>query len=452
MRTHLSLLFTFALASQVTAEVATPEAYKNSSNSAAVASGSDWWQLFNDQTLSDLLLQVEVNSQSIKGAEASIRQAQAAVKNAQADFLPSVDGTFSQNRQKFSGGGDFVFPQLTQDTVSLSFSAAYEVDLWGRVRKNVAAAKNDLLASQAAKDGLSLSLRGEVASAYFQLRAADGELATLRDTVKQRAEALQLTQAKLDAGTGNDLDVERAKTELASSEADVIGTQDQRNQLENALALLVGQPASSFKVAAASSANQPPKIPSGLPSELLKRRPDIIQAEQQLTAAKARVGVAKAAYFPNLQLTGGSGWSGNEVERLTKKGTDTWNLGLQFSIPLFDGGRRKAALEQNKAGVDAAESTYQQAVLTALQEVENGLGSVENIAKQRAALDKALASARNAAKLSRSRYDSGLVSYFEVIDSERSVLLWERTSTQLRGQHFRAVAMLIKALGGGWSK
>ncbi len=427
------------------------ETYKNSPVSSWAA-GSDWWTLFKDPMATVLASGIDVNNQNVKAAEARLNQARAAIGAARADLLPTVDAAYSANKSRGSGANDFVFPVLSTRTHQAAFQTAYEVDLWGKVRKGILASKADFAASEAALEALKLSLRAEVVGVYYRLRSLDAEKAKLEETVKWRQEALSLTKAKLDAGTGNDLDVERAKTELATSEADVAAVKEQRAILENALALLTGKKANEFRLAAADQALKfPPTIPTGLPSELVRRRPDIVQAEKILQAANARIGVAKAAYFPALKLNAEAGWQGNELKRLGDSKAEFYGLGFSFNIPLFDGGRRKASMEGAKAVAEEAQSQYEQAVLTAFQEVENALSSVNAIAGQREALTRAVDSASKAAKLSRNRYDNGLVSYFEVIEADRTVLALERSAEQLRGRHFSSVVDLIKALGGGWN-
>lgn len=427
-----------------------PSAYKGNGSGKSVLSEENWWRLFADAELSRLLDRVDLNSRTLRVAAARLDQAKAALKAAKADFFPQVSAVGSAARSRLSTATDIAYPFDRTTMYRTAFEAAYEVDLWGRVRRNVEAAKAEFQAGTAGLEALRLSLRAETARVYFTLRAVEGERDALDRAIGKRREALKLTQSRLDAGTGNELDVERAKTELAAAQTELTALGQVRAELENALAVLLGENASDFRVSAPKSEPALPQVPTGVPSELLQRRPDVAEAERHLAAANARIGVAKTAYFPSLRLAASGGWEANETKKLSDEDSRAGSVGFSFSLPLFDGGKRKAGLDQSKAAHQEAAQAYQHTVLTAFQEVENALSAVQVLARQSEELQRALTSAQKAAELSRTRYNGGLVSYFEVIEADRTVLQFERSAAQLRGERLTAAAALIKALGGGW--
>lgn len=412
-----------------------------------------WWEGFGDPILNDLLARVDVDNHSLKAAQARVEQARARVKSAGSAFYPNLDVDYSATRNRSSAESGNAFPgtSLRRNNFDLPFQASYEVDLWGKVRRSVTAAQANVEAGSAAMEALRLSLRAEVARAYFTVRALDAERAALASAVEKRKEALGLTKSRLSAGTGNELDVERALTELATAETDTAAIGGARAEAENALASLTGQVASGFRLGAAKKEARLPRVPASLPGELMTRRPDVLEAERRLAAANEQIGVAKAAYFPSFRLTASGGWQAQEGDRLIDANSRTGAIGFSFHLPLFDGGSRKATVDGAKAAADEAARNYRQVVLQAFEEVENALASVKALDEQSAALERGLGSARKAAELSRSRYTNGLVSYFEVIEADRSVLSFERSAAQLQGRRFTAATSLVKALGGGWS-
>jgi len=347
------------------------------------------------------------------------------------------------------------------DVSAPSFSApldlSYEIDFWGRVRCGFEGARADAQASLAAFQNVLLTLRADVAQDHFALRGLDPEITAVAATVNLRKEQVQLVRSRFDGGVGSELDVARAETELATTEAEAASLAQRRTELEDAIAILVGENPSRFKLPALSGDAarwnpQPPQIPAGLPADLLERQPDVAEAERQLAAANARIGVAKAAFFPVLRLTGSGGYLSGDVDDLFNWDSRVWSIGPSLSLPIFAGGRNLANYRRSQAAYNEAVARYRQQVLVAFGDIENSLSGIRHLAEQSAAQQRAVANARRAADLATDRYRSGIVSYLEVVDANRETLQAERASAQLAGQREIAAVRLIKALGGGWSE
>jgi multidrug efflux system outer membrane protein len=328
--------------------------------------------------------------------------------------------------------------------------------LWGRVRRSFQSAHAEAQASLADFYDVLLTLQSDVAQNYFALRSLDAEIATVNGTIGLRREQLQLVRSRLEGGIGSDLDVAQAETELATTEAEGASLAQQRDELENAIAILVGENPASFKLAALEDANtnwnpQPPEVPAGLPADLLERRPDVASAERQLASANAKIGVAKAAFFPVLSLTGSGGYLSAGADNLFDWDSRTWSVGPSLSLPIFAGGRNRANYSRSKAAFEEATALYRQQILVAFGEVENSLSGLHHLAVQSEAQERAVTSARRSADLAADRYRSGVVAYIEVVDANRDALAAERANAQLTGQRLIACVQLIKALGGGWT-
>jgi multidrug efflux system outer membrane protein len=414
-----------------------------------------WWEVFDDASLNELESQALQSNQNLKAAVARVEQARATARVARSELLPNLNLDPSFNRQRYSPNQQPSFGNITANTFHVPLDLSYEIDLWGRVRRGFESARADAQASLADFYNVLLTLQGDVAQNYFALRSLDAEIATVTGTVDLRHEQVRLVRSRFEGGIGNELDVARAETELATTEADAASLAARRAQLENALAILVGQNPSGFHLAAGTAKNwnpQPPGIPAGLPAELLERRPDVAQAERQLAAANARIGVAKAAFFPVVTLTASGGYLSGEVESLFKWDSRVWSMGPSVSLPIFAGGRNRASYKRAQAAFGEDVARYRQQVLVAFGEVENSLSSMRHLAEQSAAQVRAVTSARRSADLATERYRSGLVSYLEVVDASREALQAERANAQLSGQRLVTSVQLIKALGGGWGQ
>jgi hydrophobe/amphiphile efflux-1 (HAE1) family protein/NodT family efflux transporter outer membrane factor (OMF) lipoprotein len=414
----------------------------------------NWWEIFGDSALNDLERQATQANQELKAAVARVDQARATARVSRSELLPTIDFNPSVSRDRFSPNQDPSFGNITANSFRVPLDLSYEVDLWGRVRRGFEAARADATASLAAFHNVLLTLQADIAQNYFALRALDSEIAVVEATVGLRREQVALVRSRFEGGIGNELDVARAETELASTEAEAAVLARRRAELENAIAILVGANPASFTVARATERWSPeaPAVPIGLPSELLERRPDVAEAERQLAASNARIGVAKAAFFPVLRLTASGGFLSGEVENLFNWDSHVWSIGPSLSLPIFAGGRNRANLERSRASYDESVAAYRQRILVAFGEVENSLAGVRYLATQNEAQNRALANARRAAELATERYRAGIVSYLEVVDANRAALQTERGTAQLTGQRLATTVQLIKALGGGWSE
>ena len=332
----------------------------------------------------------------------------------------------------------------------MPFDLSYEVDLWGRVRRSFEAAHAQAEASVSDYQNVLLTLTADVAVNYFLIRSLDSEIATLKRTVELRDESVRILNDRFNIGTISEIDVARAKTELAGSKSDLADTVRRRAETLNALALLCGRPASSFEIAESNPTASLPVIPAGLPSSVLERRPDISIAERNLAARNAQIGAAKAAYFPVLNLTGEAGYLSSKADNLFTADSRIWSIGQGIAFPLFTGGRTAAQVSQAEAIYQEALAEYRQTVLTAVKEVEDSLAQIVLRNEQAGAQAQAVNSAGRVAELAKVRYGAGIITYLEVVDAEQTLLQQQRLSMQLEGQQFAAGVRLIKALGGGW--
>ncbi len=411
-----------------------------------------WWELFGDPTLNELQRRAAAGSPSLQAAWARLDQARALAGLSRAEQVPRLDLTPSAQRSRLTEERSGVAGGWTGDSFSLPLDLSYEIDLWGRVRRSVEAAQAGAAASAADLEAVRLALHAEVARSYFALRALDAESALLQRTVELRREALFLVQTRYANGIVSELDVARAETELAVTEAEAIGLQQARGEQEHALAVLLGESPSGFSLASAPLDLQPPAVAPGLPSQLLERRPDVAAAERQMAASNARIGVAKTAFFPAIRLTGSAGYASGELSGLFDWPSRVWALGPAVSLPLFDGGRNRANLQRAEAAHAEAVANYRQQLLVAFREVEDGLLGLGRLAEQAQVQQRAMIAAQKAADLSDKRYRAGMVSYLEVVDSQRAALASERAAVQLLGRRLQTSVLLIKALGGGWEQ
>ena len=360
----------------------------------------------------------------------------------------SLDPSFSRNRYSTTIANGY--PVQTSNTFAVSLDASWEIDLFGRVRRLNEAARNDVEASAATFESVRLALTSDVATTYFALRATDHEIEIVNGGVDLRQKELKLISNQRKHGAAADFDVSRAETELADTQAEVAALKIRRSSLQNSLAVLVGEAAPAFDLATADVSADLAPIPAGLPSDLLERRPDVAAAERTLAAANARIGVAKAAFFPAISLTGSAGYASESIDHLFKADSRQWSIGPSLYLPIFQGGRNRAALERSRAVFDESVAAYRQQLLTAFREVQDALTATRLLADQAEAQDRAVAAARRSNSLAQKRYDAGYVAFFEVIDAQRVVLANERSAVQLAAQRLTTRVALITALGGGW--
>jgi NodT family efflux transporter outer membrane factor (OMF) lipoprotein len=427
----------------------TPPAFKESQDwkiSEPQQAGSDkaWWSIYNDATLDALEKQIDVSNQNLKASEAAYRQAVALVGEARAGFFPTF--TFDSAVQR-SGQGK-VAP-VTQ--YSGSVAASWEIDIWGRIRREVESNQANAQASAADLAAARLSAQAELATDYFQLRVED-ELKRLLDaTVTAFARSLQITQNRYDAGVVAKTDVASAQAQLESTRAQGINVGVLRSQLEHAIAVLIGKPPAEFTLAPAPSVvADVPVAPPGLPSALLERRPDIAAAERQMAAANAQISVAVAAYYPTITLGGSVGLATTMISALFSPESVVWAVGPQLAATIYDGGLRGAQVEAARASYDQTVALYRQTVLTAFQQVEDELAALRILVQQAAVQDRAVQAAVEAERLTLNQYEAGTVDYTSVITAQANALSSRQTALGILQNRITATVALITALGGGW--
>jgi len=414
-----------------------------------LAMNGKWWEMFNDAQLNALVEQVDISNQNLAEAEANFRKAMALVQTARADYYPTLTLDGSKTRSAtYSAAGK----ATTKDSYALSLNAAWEIDVWGRVRRNVESNEATAQATAADLAATRLSAQAQLAQNYLQLRVLDAQQQLLDDTVVAYQRSYQLTQNQYAAGIVAKSDVIQAQTQLKTAQAQALDNGVQRAQLEHAIALLVGQPASSFAIKPSPLTATAPPIPLAMPSMLLERRPDVAGAERRVASANAQIGVTEAAYYPDFSLTGSAGYlTSNGIANLFNVPSRVWSLGPQIGQVIFDGGAGKAATNQAIATYDAAAATYKQTVLTAFQEVEDNLAALRILEQEAAVQDEALQSARLAVTLVTNQYKAGTVSYVNVITAQATALTSERSALDILYRRMAASVLLTKALGGGWS-
>ena len=419
---------------------------------------AQWWTVFNDPTLNALQQRAVQGNAGVKASAQRLLQAQAQLGTLRAAQGPNINvGTSAANTrssaltaQSLALGGR----AIEGDNYTIGASLAYELDLWGRVKRVVEAADAQALVTQHERDGFILLLSAQVANTYWQLRGMDAEQTILKQALAARLEAQQVVEARFNGGLTNELDVARTRIERANAEADLHEVQRQRNLLEHALAVLVGVTPSSPLIAAAANPvlPQPPVIPVGLPASLLAQRPDLAASVAGLRAANANVAVAEGAFYPSLSLTGNFGFASESLSQLTNSGARQFSIGpLALTLPLFDGGRNKANLALSKARYGEALANHETRLLTALREVEDALSDVQQRGKQGDVQAQSQQAAARAVLVARARHERGLSTYLDVTDAQRSSLAADRAAAQIHTQRLLAAVAVARALGAGWT-
>ncbi len=408
-----------------------------------------WWEMFHEPELNAFEGQVVVSNQTVAAALANFLAARAMVKQARSQYFPTVSASPSVTRLRQSS----VSSSPTSSTFteySLPFDASWELDFWGRIRNTVKANSLEAQAALADLENVRLTVQAEVAVDYFQLRVLDAQKQLLDATVLAYQESLKLTQAQYDAGLASGQDVAQAETQLNTTLAQATDLGIQRALLEHAIAMLLGQPASSFSIATDPLTAKPVAIPFGVPSQLLERRPDVAAAERRVAEANAQIGVARAAYFPTITLSGSAGYQSTSIENLFSGPGLVWSVGATMAQTLFDGGLRRAVTEQARAKYQGTVANYRQTVLTVFQEVEDNLSTLRILSQELQQQNAAVESSQSYLTLANARYQSGLDIYLDVIAAQTALLSNQRTALNLRMQQLTASVQLIKALGGGW--
>lgn len=419
----------------------------------------EWWKSFGDPALDQLVAEAMAANPVLQTAAARVLQSRAVLGITEADRIPQVSvgvGPFNSRPSPASQGLPPGADVPSNTLYRANAVASYELDLFGRVKNNVSAAKTDLEGAEATFRSVTLALQADVARTYFDLRETDNDIALLKEGVRLREATLKLNEARYGAGDIGELDVARARTELAINRTELAAALGRRWRVENALAILLGKPPANFSLSADANAAKIPEIPAGLPSSLLERRPDVVAAQRALLSANARIGVAKAAFFPQIKLTGQAGFESDQAGDLFRWSSRTWFfgpfLGALVSVPILDGGRNRNELARVKAVYEESVGRYRESVLVAFGEVEDSLAGLRSLSSQAATAEEAVTAARRAARLAQIRYEAGATGYLEVIEAQRTALGVVREENRIRGARATGTVALIRNLGGGWGE
>ncbi len=412
-----------------------------------------WWEIFGDPQLNALLEQVEPANQELKAAEARFREARAMIRFNRASLYPTIStgpslGALrnSQNRPGFppnltvGNSGSFILP----------FDLSYEVDLWGRLRRSISAAQEEAQATAADLQTIRLSIQAEVAMDYFELRAADAQKAVLDETVKAFTEALRLTTNRFEGGVAAKFDVTQAQTQLETARVQNTDVTIQRAQYEHAIATLLGRPPAEFSIAFDPLKIEPPRIPVGVPSQLLERRPDIASLERRMAEANEQIGIARAAFFPTVMLGASGGFQGTSILNWFNWPSRFWSVGATGLQTIFDAGRRSSVSDATIAGYESTVANYRQTTLTAFQQVEDNLAALRILETEASQQRDAVTAAQESLQLATNRYTGGVDTYLQVVASQTAALENQRNEIDILRRRMAASVLLVKALGGGW--
>ncbi len=414
----------------------------------------DWWTLFNEPVLNDLETKVALSNQSLKASEARFREARAQIQINRAGLYPTIGASPSAVGERYAADRPYFNAASANNgeaDLLLPLDLNYEIDLWGRVRRTINAAKEETQASAADLATARLSLETELAMDYFELRSADAQKKLLSDTVADYKEALRITTNRFEGGISAISDVYQAQTQLQAAlvaESDITVA---RQQFEHAIAVLIGQPPASFSLAETPLNAQPPPVPVGLPSELLERRPDIAAAERRANEANEQIGIARAAFFPSLSLNAAVGFESTSIKSLFNASNFVYALGPGLSQTFFDAGRRAAISQQAYAGFDEASANFRQTSLDAFQQVEDNLTVLRVLAQESIQQHQATVAALGAQEIFNNRYVGGIDTYLQVVTAQNAALANERNEIDIMRRRMDSSVLLIKALGGGWS-
>ena len=439
--------------------VTAPAAYKESANwkpaqPNELQLGGNWWEIFQDPQLNDLEQQVNVSNQNLKAAVAQYQESRAALRYVRADYYPTVSVSPSATRQQYSNNRppSSTYDGMTFNDFVLPVNFSYQTNAWGRVSKNVEANREQAQASAADLAVVNLSMHATLAVDYFAARTLDTEQKLLEDTVAQYQQALQLNEDLYQGGLGSEVAVEQAKTILQTTRAELIDVGVARAQFEHSVAVLVGKAPADFTLSPLPLTSPPPQVPVGVPSELLERRPDIAAAERRVAAANAQIGLAETAYYPLVNIVGTGGFESGSITTLLQGPGAMWAVGASVVQTLFDGGRRRAGVDEAKASYDSSVASYRQTVLTSFQQVEDNLAALRILEQEAGVQASAVDAAKRSLDLSNTRYQGGVTSYLEVITAQNADLSDELTAVNILGRRMASAVLLIEAIGGGWDR
>jgi NodT family efflux transporter outer membrane factor (OMF) lipoprotein len=421
---------------------------------ADTALKGDWWTIFNDPELNELEPQVAASNQTLKSAAARLVSARAQIRYNHSFLYPTIGAAPSVAGERESNARPYFTAPPNNNGLAdlqLPLDLNYEIDLWGRVRRTVNASKEEAQASAADLQTALLSLQAELAVDYFEARANDADEKLLLDTVKSYEEAYRITNNRFLGGVSGESDVDQAKTQLESARVQASDVNIQRAQFEHAIAVLIGRPPASFTLQQKPLDTRPPAIPVGLPSELLERRPDIAAAERRVNEANERIGIARAAYFPTLNIAAFGGFESTGISTLVNGSNYIWGVGPTLSQTFFDAGRRRAVSQQALAGYDETTADYRQTTLTAFQQVEDNLAVLHTLTVEAQQQRSATQAAQAAERIFNNRYVGGIDTYLQVVTAQTTALQNERNEIAIERRQMDASVLLIKALGGGWT-
>ena len=428
------------------------EPWREGAPKDAVPKG-EWWAVFHDDDLSALEKDALTANQTLQAATANYNQARAAAAIQVATNFPTFGVSPNAQRQRLSGNrpsvGAVIHP-LTQNNFTLPFTAGYEVDLFGQRRRAIEAAEASYQSSAANLENVRLVITADLAGDYFTLRQLDTELGILNRTVETLTRGLELVQSRHAGGVASGLDVAQEETLLQTTRTQATLLLQQRKQFEDAIAVLAGRPAPDFHLPGRELKAEPPSLDLVLPSDLLERRPDIAQAERQMAVANAQIGVAKAAYYPSLNLFANGGWQASDIAKLANVASTFWAVGANVAESIFTGGQRRAQVEFAKSGYDGSVANYRQSVLSAFQEVQDDVTGLTVLGQARQTQQLAVDAARRTLDISEDRYKGGLVNYLDVVTAQQNLLTNEQEAAIIQGQRLVTSVLLVKALGGGW--
>ena len=432
-----------------------PDGWKEAQPNDGVIRGK-WWEVYNDPQLNALEEQVSISNQNVAEAEANFRAARYAIRIARANLFPTVTAgpTLGVSRSAGAGfaaggSGPITGGSNVITTYSLPASASWPVDIWGSVRRGVRASEATAQSDFALLENARLSYQSELAQDYFELRGTDGDVDLLERTVKSYDDYLTLTKNRYKAGVASGADVAQAQTQLDTTRAQLIDLGVARAQFEHAIAILTGKPPAALTLSAGLLKTPPPVVPVALPSALLERRPDIASAERQMASVQEQIGIAVAAYYPTLDLSGSAGFSGQFTKGFLWP-SRFFSLSSALSETVFEGGKRRAQVKQAEALFDASVATYRETVLTAFQQVEDDLAALKILADESVAVDQAVKAAEESLTISTAQYKAGTINYLQVIIAQAAALAAERTAVDLLARRMVSSVLLIQALGGGW--
>jgi NodT family efflux transporter outer membrane factor (OMF) lipoprotein len=417
--------------------------------------GGNWWEIFQDSELDALEQLINVSNQNLKAALARYQESRAALRYVRADYYPTVTASPSATRERISGNRPPVssaFDGRTFNDFVVPLNLSYQANAWGRVSRNVESFREQAQASAGDLAVVNLSMHADLAVDYFAARTLDAEEKLLQDTVAQYQQAFQLNEDRYEGGLASEVEVEQARTILETTRAQMVDVGVARAQFEHAAAVLVGKAPADFTLPPLPLTVPPPPIPVGIPSELLERRPDIATAERLVASANAQVGLAKAAYYPLVNILGTGGFESGSITTLFQGPSALWSVGASAAVTVFDVGRRRALNDEAIAAYDSAVAFYRQTVLSGFQQVEDNLAALRILEQEAGIQATAVQASQRSLDLSNTRYEGGVTSYLEVITAQNAALSDEVTAVNISGRRMASAVLLIEALGGGWDR